>query len=70
MTKLTEWLDFGGGGFCAWNIALCLRNYVLFDFLNACAAVWRHLRFLLWQVLCMGPAAAAVVLCTRASEGK
>jgi hypothetical protein len=56
MTILTEWLDFSGGGFCAWNGILPGGGFPV--------------RFLLWQVLCVGPAAVAVVLCASASEVK
>jgi hypothetical protein len=57
MTILTEWLDFSGGGFCSWIVEMCER---------LCGGTSG---FLLWQVLCVGPAVVAVVLCASESEG-
>jgi hypothetical protein len=55
MTILTEWLDFSGGGFCAW-----------IEILPGGIPI----RFWLRQVSCVGPVAVVVVLCASVSEGK
>jgi hypothetical protein len=58
VTILTKWLDFSRGGFL-----------VRIEILPGGGGGGCHFGFVLTQVLCVGPAAVAVVMCASASEG-